>query len=56
MLGHICFAWELVFDESLRILKEQGHLAQMLSRRWGLPETQAAFDGMADHMHEVLGI
>lgn len=56
MLGHICFAWELVFDESLRILKEQGHLAQMLSRRWDLPETQAAFDGMADHMHEVLGI
>jgi hypothetical protein len=55
MLGHICFAWELEFEESLRILAEQGHLAQMLSRRWDLPETQAAFDDMADHMREVLG-
>lgn len=56
MLGHICFAWELRYKESLRILKEQGHLAQMLSRSWDLPQTQAAYDAMADHMHEALGV
>lgn len=56
MLGHICFAWELEFSESLRVLAEQGHLAQMLSRRWDLPETQDAFDEMASHMHETLGV
>lgn len=56
MLGHICFAWELVYDESVRALKEQGHLGQMLSRSWDVPETQAAFDLMAEHMREELGI
>lgn len=56
LLGHICFAWELVFDESLAIVREQGHLAQMLSRTWELPQTQNAFDLMRAHMHEELGI
>lgn len=56
MLGHICFAWELVFDESRAIMREQGHLAQMLARRWDLPATQRSFDEMATHLHEALGI
>ncbi|MBQ9317060.1 MAG: hypothetical protein IJ203_09570, partial [Atopobiaceae bacterium] len=56
MLGHICFAWEIVFDESLAIVREQGHLAQMLSRTWELPQTQNAFDQMARHMRAELGI
>ena len=56
MLGHICFAWEIVFEESRAILREQGHLSQMLSRSWDLPETQDAFDAMAAHMHSELGI
>ena len=56
LLGHICFAWELVFDESLAIVREQGHLAQMLSRTWELPQTQDAFDQMARHMRAELGI
>lgn len=56
MLGHICFAWELVFAQSLAIVREQGHLHAMLSRSWDLPETQAAFDAMAAHMHECLSV
>ena len=56
LLGHVCFAWELVFPESLDIVREQGHLHQMLSRSWALPATQQAFDEMAAHMHEQLGL
>ena len=56
MLGHICFVWELVFPESVRIVHEQGYLAQMLSRTWTDPQTQASFDDMARHVHQELGI
>ena len=56
MLGHICFAWEIVYAESLAIMREQGHLAQMLSRTWDIPQTQRAFDRMARHMRAELGI
>lgn len=54
MLGHICFAWELVCEESRAIVREQGHLASMLSRTWEQPETQAAFDRMREHMGSEL--
>ena len=54
MLGHICFAWELVFDESRAIMLEQGYLRQMLSRTWSNPETQRTFDAMASHMLTTL--
>jgi hypothetical protein len=37
-------------------VREQGHLAQMLSRTWELPQTQSAFDQMARHMRAELGI
>ena len=56
MLGHICFAWELVFAESLRIVREQGYLRRMLATEWELPATQAAFAQMAGHMEQELGI
>lgn len=56
MLGHICFAWEIVYPQSLAIMREQAHLARMLSRSWDLPDTQRAFDLMRVHMHEELGI
>ena len=56
MLGHICFAWELVYPESLRIVAEQGHLTRMLDRTWADPQTQAAFGRMADHMRTELGL
>ena len=56
LLSHICFAWELVYDESLRIVREQGHLHQMLGRRWANPATQQAFDAAAAHMAEQLNV
>ncbi len=54
LLGHICFAWELVYPQSLAILLEQGHLEHMLSRTWSRPETQEAFDQMAAHLRAAL--
>ncbi len=54
LVGHICFAWELVYPESRVILKEQGHLEHMLSRRFRNPRTQATFQTMACHMREQL--
>ena len=56
MLGHICFAWELVFPISVTIMREQGYLNQMLSRRWRNENTQRAFDAMARHMREELDL
>ena len=56
LLGHICFAWELVYPRSLAIVREQGHLADMLSRTWDLPQTQEGFDRMADHMRSELAV
>ena len=54
MLGHICFAWELTFEESRRIMLSQGYLHQMLGRRWANPTTQKAFRAMEAHMLEEL--
>ena len=56
LLGHICFAWELVYPVSLKLLREQGYLAEMLTQRWELPQTQKDFDAMGRHMREALGI
>ena len=56
MLGHICFAWELVHPQSIELVREQGHLEHMLSRTWQLPATQQAFDAMARHIRKELGI
>ena len=56
MLGHICFAWELVHPQSIQIVREQGYLEHMLTRTWDLPATQQAFDAMAAHMRTELGI
>ena len=52
LVGHICFAWELVYPESRVILLEQGRLEHMLSRRFANPRTQATFQAMANHMRE----
>lgn len=54
LVGHICFAWELVYPKSRRIAAEQGYLAQMLARRFENPDTQATFAAMAEHMREAL--
>ncbi len=54
LVGHLCFAWELVYPESQRILREQGHIDQMLSRRFANNNTQATFARMAHHMRTWL--
>ena len=54
LVGHLCFAWELVFPISRQILMEQGHLEQMLSRHFLDPATQQTFEAMAHHMRTWL--
>ena len=56
LLGHICFAWELEFDESLQIAREQGHLDAMLRREWTNPATAETFSALAAHMRAALGM
>lgn len=56
LVGHICFAWELVFVQSRRIIGEQGFLDKMLSRRFANEQTQREFTRMAQFMREELGI
>lgn len=56
LVGHLCFAWELVYSESQRILREQGHIDQMLSRRFTNSKTQATFERMAHHMRTELAL
>ncbi len=53
-LSHLCFAWELVYPESLVILREQGFLAHMLERPWGNPQTAYEFEKLARHMRVTL--
>ena len=54
LVGHICFAWELVYSESRRILAEQGYLERMLSRHFARPDMQHTFERMAEHMRAWL--
>jgi hypothetical protein len=39
LLGHIAFVYGLVFEESFRMVKEQGYLDQMLAFQSRNPET-----------------
>ena len=54
LVGHLCFAWELVYPKSVLIMQEQGYVDQMLSRRFSNERTQATFDQMAAHMRSEL--
>lgn len=54
LVGHICFAWELVYPKSKQILQEQGYLEQMLSRQFERAGTQRTFARMAEHMRSRL--
>ena len=56
LVSHICFAWELVFPESTKIAHAQGHLDEMLSRRFVDAATDKRFREMADHMRAELGL
>ena len=54
LVSHICFAWELVYPASRRILTEQQYLDQMLSRHFVLPHVQHEFEHMANHLRAWL--
>lgn len=50
LVSHICFAWELVYPSSRRIILEQGYLKQMLNRRFSDTTTQETFSLLAAHL------
>lgn len=54
LVSHICFAWELVYPQSVRIMLRQGYLQQMLGRSFSNPSTQQTFSLMAQHMTTAL--
>ena len=54
LVGHICFAWELVYPTSHAILIEQGYLDRMLSRRFERADTQRQFAQMSAHLRARL--
>jgi hypothetical protein len=54
LVGHLCFAWELVYPQSRRIVREQGYLDSMLGRRFTNAQTQATFSAMTAHMRSLL--
>ena len=54
LVSHVCFAWELVYPESRAVMHEQGHLEQMLGRRFRDPHTQETFEAMGAHMRSLL--
>jgi putative nucleotidyltransferase with HDIG domain len=55
VVGHVCFAYELVYPISLEIMLTQGHLQQILGRRFDDPETDRRFRSMGRHMMEWVG-
>jgi putative nucleotidyltransferase with HDIG domain len=55
VVGHVCFAYELVYPISLEIMLRQGHLQQILERRFDDPETDRRFRSMGRHMMEWVG-
>lgn len=54
VLGFACFAYELVYDESVRAMAEQGHLFELLELPFERPETRAAIAAMRAHLAEWL--
>ncbi len=54
LVGHICFAWELVHPQSVSILMEQGYLDQMLNMKFANKATDQRFRRMASHMRKEL--
>ena len=54
VVGHICFAFELVYPESRRIARQQGYVFRMLERPFDNADTQAIFRAMDNHMRAWL--
>ena len=54
LVGHLCFAWELVYPKSVAIMQEQGYVDQMLNRQFSNARPQATFAQLAAHMRAEL--
>lgn len=54
IVAHGSLAFELVYPESLRIAKEQGYLAQMMSFRSENPETMEEFEHLRKDLRDYL--
>lgn len=54
-VSHLCFAWELVFDRSREIARDQGYLPEMLSRHFTNADTERRYRAMSEHMRHELG-
>lgn len=54
LLGHCCFAFELVYATSRKLAVEQGHLAKLMERSFANPQTQACFARMRAHLRAYL--
>ena len=50
VLSFVCFAFELVHNESVRAVVEQGHLFELLDVSFEQPETQATVAAMRGHL------
>lgn len=50
LLGHVCFAWEMAFPQSLAITAEQGCVFRMMERPFARDDTRAAFARMERHL------
>lgn len=54
VVGHMSLVYELVFPESLRIVKEQGWLDRLMAFSSENPDTARTLGEMRDHMHAWL--
>ena len=55
LLGHVCFAWELAFPESLRIVARQGYVFRMMERPWRRDDTRREFGRMEAELKRYMG-
>lgn len=55
LLGFACFAFELVYPESRRIAREQGHLFELLDRPFTNSDTARRMAAAKDHLQAWLG-
>ncbi len=54
VVGHISLVFELVFQESIRIVEEQGYLEQLLHFKSDNPRTLAQFQELREEMERYL--
>ena len=54
LLGFVCFVWGVVYPESLRIMRDQGHLLRLMDYEFTNPATRDKFARMGQHLREWL--